>query len=139
MTKTKLSSCFQYAEEALKTGTDNEVLEVKSSVLKRIEEISLDFDLKTLLPNAVADVELVLSGKESLQQACQGFLEIDCGRSLSADNSITTGDGLKNATLREQKTIHFEPISENKKPFKGQFNLKAQFVHMKSSSTCSTM
>ncbi len=131
----KLSSCLEYIEGALKTGTDGEVLGMKSSVLKRIEQISTDFDSDTLLPMTVADVELILSEKETLQKACQGFLEIDHGRSLSIENSITTGNGLKNATLGEQNSINFEPFAENKRPFRSHFSLKAELVHIKSSST----
>ena len=135
ITQMKLSSCLEFAERALQTGSDGEVLEMKVSVLNKIEQLSTDFDSLILSPKIVADVELMLSGKESLQQACRSFLEIDCGRSLSAEKSNLTGDGLKNATLREQKTIHFEPISENGHPFRGQFNLQAKLVHLKSNST----
>ncbi len=132
MTEIKLTSCLEYAERALKTGTDGEVLKSKASVLKRIEHISSGFDSDSLRPKTVADTEILPKRKESLQQVCQGFLEIDHGRSCSAENSNTTGDGLKDAKIGETKTVIFEPIAENSKPYKGQLNLKAELVHMKS-------
>ncbi len=79
LTEAKLSSCLEHAEGGLKTDshTDGEVLETKASVLKRVEQISADFDPSTLSPETMADMEMVTSGKESLQQACRGFLDID--------------------------------------------------------------
>ncbi len=132
LTCINLRSCLDYIEGCLKTGTDGEVLEMKSSFLKRIEEISLDFDSKTFSLNTVADIELVLSGKEPLEQAYQGFLEIDYGRSFSAENSITIGQGLIHAVIGQTKIVYFKPITENKKPFKGQINLETKLVHKKS-------
>ena len=97
MTEAKLSSCVEYAEGGLKTGTDGEVLEMKASVLKRVEQISVEFDPNTLPPETMADTKLVIKGKEHVQQACRGFLDIDYGEAFCLENSKTTGDGLKDA------------------------------------------
>ena len=132
MTEAKLSSCVEYAEGGLKTGTDGEVLEMKASVLKRVEQISVEFDPNTLPPETMADTKLVIKGKEHLQQACRGFLDIDYGEKFCLENSKTTGDGLKDAKLRETKTVYFEPLTRNNRKFKGQVDLKAEFEHTKS-------
>ncbi len=132
LNEVKLSSCLEYVEGGLKTGTDGEVLEMKASVLKRIKQISADFDPNTLPPETMADMEMVTRGKESLQQACRGFLDIDHDGLFSSENSNTTGDGLKDATISETKTVYFEPMTKNNKKFKGQLDLKAKLVHLKS-------
>ncbi len=132
MTEVKLSSCVEYAEGGLKTGTDGEVLEMKASVLNRIEQISAEFDPNTYTPQTMADTKLVIKGKESLKQAYRGFLDIDYGENkLSLENSKTTGDGLKHSTINQAKTVHFEPMTQANMKFKGQLDVKAEFVYTK--------
>ncbi len=70
------------------------------------------------------------SGKECIQQACEGFF-VDCDGKFSSKNSKITGDGLNNAKLGEKTTVHFEPITE-KTTFEGQLDLKAKLIHLKS-------
>ncbi len=131
MTEAKLSSCVEYVEGGLKTGTDGEVLEMKASVLKRVEQIFAEFDPITLSPETMADIKIAPKGKERLQQACRGFLSIEHGLLLSSENSKTTGDGLKDAKMGEKNTVHFNPMTNNNKKFKGQLDLKAQLVQLK--------
>ncbi|XP_064384652.1 E3 ubiquitin-protein ligase TRIM71-like [Halichondria panicea] len=128
MSQVKLTSCLEYTEGGLKTGTDGEVLEMKSSVVKRVEHISTQLELIAIQPETKADMELTTKGKEPLKQACRTFLEIDHGGSFSLENSRTTGDGLKGATTGETKTVSFQA---NKK-FKGNFDLQAELVHIES-------
>ncbi len=132
MTEAKLSSCVAYVEGGLKTGTDDEVLEMKVSVLKRTEQIFAAFDPNALTPETIADMKLVIKGKECLQQACRGFLDIDYGEKFSSENSQMTGDGLKHAKIGKTKIVYFAPMTKNKKKFKGQLDLKAEFFHTKS-------
>ena len=56
ITQVKLTSCQEYAEGGLQTGTESEVLAMKTPVLKRIEEISAEFDPDTILPDTEADL-----------------------------------------------------------------------------------
>ncbi len=132
MTQKKLSSYLEHVEEALKTGTDGELLEMKASALQRIEQVSTEFDSKALPPKVVADMELVPSNKQPLQQACQSFLEVCNGGSFSAKNSNTLRTDFNNAKIGETKTVYFEPLAENFKPFEGSVDLNVEFVHIKS-------
>ena len=123
ITQVKLASCLEYAESGLKRGTDGEVLEMKSSVLKRVEQISIEFNPNTLQPQTVADMELLTKRKEPLQQACRFFLEI--GRS-GLFSSLTVEDGLTDATPEKEKTVVMN---------KGKLNLKAELVRIESKDT----
>ena len=42
ITQVKLTSCLEYAEGGLQTGTESEVLAMKAPVIERIEQISAD-------------------------------------------------------------------------------------------------
>ena len=46
----QLSSCVDYAEGSLKTGTEGEVVAMKDGVLERIEQITTDFESVTIEP-----------------------------------------------------------------------------------------
>ncbi len=123
ITQVKLASCLEYAESGLKRGTDGEVLEMKSSVLKRVEQISIEFNPNTLQPQTVADMELLTKRKEPLQQACRFFLEI--GRS-GLFSSLTVEDGLTDATPEKENTVVMN---------KSKLNLKAELVRIESKDT----
>ena len=130
ITQVKLTSCLEYAEGGLKTGTDGEVLEMKSSIIKRIKQISTDFNPSTIQPETKADMEMITKEKEPLQQACREFLEIKNSGSFSLENSHTTGDGLKGATTGETKTVSFQAMTNNNKKLNGKLDLKAEIVHV---------
>ena len=127
ITQVKLTSCLEYAEGGLQTGTESEVLAMKAPVLKRIEQISADFDPDTIQPETEADLKVAADTKQQLQQDCCTFLTIE--DSFSLENSHTTGDGLKGATTGEQKTVVFHAMTTQNKEYKGKLNLKAELEH----------
>ncbi len=135
ITQVKLTSCLEYAEGGLKTGTDGEVLERKSSVIKRVEQVSTEFKSNATQPETRADIELITKGKEPLQQAYRDFLEIDHSGSFSFENSHTIGDGLKCAKTGETKTVSFQAKTKSNKNVKRKLDLKAELVRLESKDT----
>ena len=131
ITQVKLTSCLEYAEGGLQTGTESEVLEMKAPVLKRIEQISAEFDPDTIQPETETDLRVVADMKKQLQQDCCGFLAIN-DKMFSVGNSHTTGDGLKGATTGKQKTVVFHAMTTQNKVYKGDLNLKAELEYIKS-------
>ena len=132
ITQVKLTSCLEYAEGGLQTGTEGEVLAMKAPVLKRIKQISAKFDPVTIQPETEADLKLVTDTKQQLQQDCSKFLTIiDSTKLFSLQNSHTTGDGLKGATIGEQKTVVFHALTRQNKEYKAKLNLKAELEHIK--------
>ena len=132
ITQVKLTSCLEYAEGGLQTGTESEVLAMKAPVLKRIEQISAEFDPDTIQPETEADLRLTTDNKPHLPQDCLECLAIADKNSFSLENSHTTGDGLKGATTGEQKTVVFHAMTRQNKKYKGKLNLKAELEHIKS-------
>ena len=132
ITQVKLTSCLEYAEGGLQTGTESEVLAMKAPVLKRIEQISAEFDPDTIQPETEADLKLDADKKVHLQQACLEFLDVTDNPPFCLENSHTTGDGLKGATTGEQKTVVFHAMKKQNKVYKNKLNLKAELEHIKS-------
>ena len=129
----KLTSCLEYAEGGLETGTDGEVLAMKAPVLKRIEQINAEFDPATIQPETKADIRLLTDGNEQLQKACQEFAEIVEGEPISPENSYITEDGLEgSAQVGEQKSIDFHARTKTNKQHKGKLDLTAELVHPRS-------
>ena len=132
ITQVKLTSCLEYAEGGLQTGTESEVLAMKAPVLKRIEQISAEFDPQAIQPETEADLSLTTDNKPHLLQDCLEFLAITDKNFFSLENSHTTGDGLKGATTGEQKTVVFHAMTTQNKEYKGKLNLKAELEHINS-------
>ena len=134
ITQVKLTSCLEYAEGGLQTGTGSEVLAMKAPVLKRIEQISVEFDPDTIQPETEADLRLTTDNKPHLPQDCLEFLAITDKNSFSLENSHTTGDRLIliGATTQKQKTVVFHAKTKQNKEYKDKLNLKAELEHIKS-------
>ena len=129
----KLTSCLEYAEGGLETGTEGEVLAMKAPVLKRIEQINAEFDLATIQPETKADIRLLTDGNEQLQKSCQEFAEIVEGELISLENSYVTEDGLEGAVkVGEQKSIKFHARTKTNKQHKEELDLTVELVHTKS-------
>ena len=130
----KLTSCLEYAEGGLETGTEGEVLAMKAPVLNRIEQINAEFDPATIQPETKADIQLLTDGKEQLQKACQEFAEIFIdGDSVSLENSyISEGDLEGAAKVGEQKSVEFHAKTKTNKQFKQKLDLTAELVNAKS-------
>ena len=132
ITQVKFTSCLEYAEGGLKTGTESEVLAMKAPVLERIEQISAEFDPETIQPKIEADLKLITETTKSLQEACLEFLDIREGDPIALEESHTIGDGLNGATTGEQKTVVFHAMTGQKKEYRGRLNLEAELEHTKS-------
>ena len=131
--KMKVTSCLEYAEGGLKTGTAGEVLVMKVLVLKRIEQINSEFDSVTFQPETKADIRLLIDGKEQLQKGYQEFVDIIEGEPVSLENSYITEDGQERAVkVGEQKTVEFHARTKKNKMYKEEIHLTAELVHNKS-------
>ena len=94
ITQVKLTSCLEYAEGGLQTGTESEVLAMKAPVIERIEQISAEFDPDTIQPKTRANIKLMMDEKEQVEQTCRSYLEVADDRSVSTKKSTVDGDAL---------------------------------------------
>ena len=137
LVQVKLSSCLDYVDGGLKTGTEGEVLAMKTPVLKRIKQITADFKPSTLQPEEGADLELIANTKQDLQQACKEFGDIKIPE-VSPENSYTRGEGLVRATVGEQAVAMVTTMIDTNREYTHQTNLTAKLVHCKSKDTLHT-
>ena len=137
LVQVKLSSCLDYVDGGLKTGTEGEVLAMKALVLKRIKQITADFKPATLQPEEGADLGLIANNKQDLQQACKEFGDIKIPE-VSPENSYTRGEGLVRATVGEQAVAMVTTMSDTNREYIHQTNLTAELVHCKSKDTLHT-
>ena len=111
----KMSSCLEYAEGGLETGTEGEVLAMKAPVLLWVEQITAEFDPATIQPQTEADIELVTDGQEQVSQANREFDEVTTHDSVSVGNSYATGNSLKYAKTGEQATVELHAMTRRNK------------------------
>ena len=102
LVQTQLSSCLDYVEGSLKTGSEGEILAMKTPVLKQIDQIIAEFKPNTLAPQQEADIHLVT---DDLQISCRGFAEIVKGHPVCCSKSYANGDSLKTSTVGEEATV----------------------------------
>ena len=79
LVQTQLSSCLDYVEGSLKTGSEGEILAMKTPVLKQIGQIAAEFNPHTLAPEQEANIQLLAdeSGPPpSLQTVCWSSISI---------------------------------------------------------------
>ena len=130
----KMSSCLEYAEGGLETGTEGEVLAMKAPVLERIKQITAEFDPVTIQPQTEADIELATDELEQVSQANREFGEVVYDP-LSVENSYATGNGSKYATIGEQATVELHATTRRNKNCDKKLNIIAELAHTKSRAT----
>ena len=122
---TQLTSCLEYVEGSLKTGTQGEILEMKALLLKQINRLNTEFNPDTLAPEEETDILLVADS--DLHHACEKFAEV--AQSAYPDKCYSTGNDLKGAIVGEPMVVTVHAIDkdgkETKKPVK---DLAAELV-----------
>ena len=104
LVQTQLSSCLDYVEGSLKTGSEGEILAMKTPVLRQIGQIAAEFNPDTLAPEQEANFLFVADDSLDLLRACKEFAGV-VSRSVYPEKCYATGDGLKTATVGEEATV----------------------------------
>ena len=123
----KLSSCLEYAEAGLETGTEGEVLRMKAPVLKRIEEITAEFDSEDIQPRTEADIAEIKYEVQPLLKTCQ-LLNKTAQGPISAENSYVTGDGAKFAMTETLAFVELHALNSKQQLCDNEFFLMAELV-----------
>ena len=114
---TQLSSCLEYVEGSLKTGTQEEILGMKGSLLQQINQITGDFNPGILAPKEEANIVLV--GDSDLNHACEKFAEVVVQeKSVCPEKCYCTGDGIKSAEIGKLATFIVHAIDESDKEYR---------------------
>ena len=81
-------------------------------------------------PEENANLELIASDKQDLQQACKEFANITY--QVSPDNSYARGDGLKRAIVSENAVAMVTTVSVTNREYTHQTNVTVEVVHFRS-------
>ena len=112
-TLAQLSSCLGFMRESLKTGSQEEVLSMKSSVVKQVKELTTTFPPDMLKPSAEADT--IFSALEDVATACQNYGLVSAPGLPNPLKCYATGTGIEAAVVGEMSTAVLQAVN-----FKGQ-------------------
>ena len=112
-TLAQLSSCLGFMRESLKTGSQEEVLSMKSSVVKQVKELTTTFPPDMLKPSTKADA--IFSALADVATACQNYGQVSAPGLPDPSQCHTTGMGIEAAVVGEMSTAVLQAIN-----FKGQ-------------------
>ena len=101
---TQVSSCLEYVEDSFKTGTQEEILGMKGSLLQQINQLTGDLNSDILVPKEEANI--VLIADSDLHHACKKFAEVVAQeKSVCPEKCYCTGHGIKSAKVGEPATF----------------------------------
>ena len=112
-TLAQLSSCLGFMRESLKTGSQEEVLLMKSSVVKQVKELTTTFPPDTLKPNTEADA--IFSALADVATACRNYGQVSAPGLPDPSKCHATGKGIEAAVVGEMSTAVLQAVN-----FKGQ-------------------
>ena len=114
---TQLSNCLEYVEGSLKTGTQEEILGMKGSLLQQINQLTGDLNSDIPVPKEEANIFLVIDSK--LHHACTEFVEVVVQeRSVCPEKCYCTGHGIKSAETGKLATFIVHAIDESDKEYR---------------------
>ena len=112
-TQAQLSSCLGFMRDSLKTGSQEEVLSMKSSVVKQVKELTTTFPPDMLKPSTEADV--IFSALEDVATACRNYGQVSAPGLPDPSKCHATGKGIEAAVVGETSTAVLQAVN-----FKGQ-------------------
>ena len=126
LVQTQLSSCCDFVNKSLQTGSQGEILAMKKPVVKQIKEITADLKPNALVPQEQADIKFF--GSLDFPLICQQFGRI-YNHPISPERCYATGRGLEVATLGELATAVMYAVDENSKECnKSLENMKCELI-----------
>ena len=112
-TLAQLSSCLGFMRESLKTGSQEEVLLMKSSVVKQVKELTTTFPPDMLKPSTEADA--IFSALADVATACRNYGQVSAPGLPDPSKCHATGKSLEAAVVGEMSTAVLQAVN-----FKGQ-------------------
>ena len=101
LAQTQLSSCLEFVEESLRTGSQEEVLSMKKQVVERMNEMGKEFEPRKYQP----EPEQVLHfTHQHLLESCQRFGEVHM-TPVCPEKCYVTGEGAQRAIRGEMAAL----------------------------------
>ena len=141
--QTRLSSCLEYVEGSLKTGTEGEILAMKAPAVRQIQQILPEVYPVTLQPHEVANMLLVENDAPKLTETCRTLAAIisirleTLGKPVKVIGDLREPCGIitnsKGMVLVAENVAHcvsvFTPKGEKVQSFGSEGNRKGQFKY----------
>lgn len=102
MTQDKLSNCLSVVKTSLELGTEEEIVSMKSTIVKNVEKMTEEHKRRDLSPCESASLEFTASAE--LEEAFKLFREVHL-EDLLPENCRAEGRGLRAAELGETATV----------------------------------
>ena len=113
-TQTKLSSCLEFTMENLKTGSQEEILKVKTTITKRAQQLTSEFQPQML--NLKTEADIKFSDPLDISTKCKSYGQVIALESPDPSNSYATGKGLEVAEFGENTTADVYIINHKDEP-----------------------
>ena len=114
-TLAQLSSCLGFMRESLKTGSQEEVLLMKSSVVKQVKELTTTFPPDMLKPSTEADA--IFSALADVTAACRNYGQVSALGSPDPSKCHATGKGIEAAVVGEMSTAVLQAVNFKVQPY----------------------
>ena len=101
LAQTQLSSCLEFVEESLRTGSQEEVLSMKKQVVERVNEMEKEFEPRKYQPEPEQMFQFT---HQHLLESCQKFGEVHM-RAVCPEKCYATGEGAQRAIRDEMATL----------------------------------
>ena len=111
---TQLVSCLSFVRESLRTGSQEEVMKMKKSVMKQVGEIKENFEQDMLHPREFANIKYIPTPE--LAQACQQFGRVFL-QQTSPEKCYARGKALEKAEPDERATVVLHVVDQTEKPY----------------------
>ncbi len=102
----QLNSCLHSVTDSLKTGSQGEVLKMKTTIVKQVKELTTPFQPHLLKPNTEADITFSTSLDVTVQ--CQQYGKIFSPESPDPSQCYARGKGLEVAVVGEKSSAIFQ-------------------------------
>ncbi len=110
----QLNSCIQFVTDSLKTGSQGEVLKMKTTIVKQVMELTTSFQPHLLKPYSEADIAFSSSLDVTVQ--CQQYGKISSLGSPYPSRCHATGKGLEVAVEGEKSSALLQAVNYNGAP-----------------------
>ena len=113
-TQAKLISCLEFTVENLKTGSQEEILKLKTTITKRAQQLTSEFQPQMLNLKTEADIKFL--DPLDISTKCKSYGQVIASESPDLSNSYATGKGLEVAEFGENATADVYIINHKGEP-----------------------
>ena len=117
----QLKSCLEFVEESLKTNSQEEVLKMKTTIIKQVKGLTAPLQPEILKSKAEADVKFIILS--DITAMCRNYGQIDVPGRPDPSQCHATGKGLDVAVVGEKSTAIVQASNFKGEPFKKEMAL----------------